>query len=282
MIAVTGANGYVGGRILQHLRTSGHAALALVRKPGADQGAERRFALGQPLQPGVLDGVETVVHAAWDLSCRGARVHAVNCEGSLPLIDAVAARGGRVVLISSLSAFAGARSDYGRAKLELERAVLETGGVAVRPGLVFGVGAGGLFESMSGELSGGAPVPMIGGGRQRLFVTHDVALCELIEALIAGGRDRRRVLFAAHEVPTSLRAVALELARARGIRLRVMPVPAGLAYAALRALELAGVPTPYRSDSVRSLVNPIPLDQVAALERGPVVFPALSPELWRA
>ena len=35
MIAVTGANGYVGGRILAHLRAEGIEAVALVRSSGA-------------------------------------------------------------------------------------------------------------------------------------------------------------------------------------------------------------------------------------------------------
>lgn len=78
MIAVTGANGYVGGRILAHVRAAGGEAVALVRRPHEDARSfaagesSRRYALGEPLDPFVLDGVETVVHAAWDLSARGA------------------------------------------------------------------------------------------------------------------------------------------------------------------------------------------------------------------
>ena len=51
-------------------------------------------------------------------------------------------------------------------------------------------------------------------------------------------------------------------------------------YGAIRSLELLGVGLPYRSDSLRSLINPAPLDEVAALERSPVRFPPLSPDLW--
>jgi hypothetical protein len=37
---------------------------------------------------------------------------------------------------------------------------------------------------------------------------------------------------------------------------------------------------PFRSDSLRSLLNPIPLDEVATLARSSVVFPPLAAELW--
>ena len=45
-------------------------------------------------------------------------------------------------------------------------------------------------------------------------------------------------------------------------------------------LERAGLRGPFRADSVRSISNPIPLDQVAALARLSVEFPPLRPELW--
>ena len=285
MIAVTGANGYLGGRILSHLRAERIEAIALVRRPAPGDGRARRYALATPLEDSVLDGIETVVHAAYDLSQRGPNIRTVNFCGSLPLLDGLAERGGRVLLISSLSAFEGARSQYGQSKLELERAVLERGGVVLRPGLVFGAGAGrssngGLFGDLVASLSRHPVVPLIGGGWQRLFVTHDEHLCELVGAIVGGRVEPEGPVFAAHEVPTTLRAIAVEIARACGRSLTVVPLPRALAYLGLRSAEMAGVPMPFRSDSLLSLAKTIPLDQVSALARSPVEFPALTPELW--
>jgi nucleoside-diphosphate-sugar epimerase len=288
MIAVTGANGYLGERIISYLRAAGCEAVALVRQPpGAgrlpDGGPPaRRYVLGEPLSPSALDGVETVVHAAWDLSCRGAQVRSANVCGSLPLLDELATRGGRAVLISSLAAFPGARSLYGQAKLELERAVLERGGVVLRPGIVFGVNAGGLFGAMAAAIAARPVAPLVGGGWQRLFVTHDERLCELTAAVTAGRFTPERAVFAAHELPTTLRAIAVQLAQAGGRRLKVIPLPERLTYLALRSAELAGLSLSFRSESVLSLANAVTLDLVAALERAPVQFPPLAPELWRA
>jgi nucleoside-diphosphate-sugar epimerase len=281
VIGVTGASGYVGGRILAHLRTSGFETVAMVRRPATTDARARPYALAQSLDPSLLDGVEWVVHAAYDLSQVGDAVGVVNCKGSLPLLDALAARGGRAVLISSLSAFDGAGSDYGRAKLELERAVLERDGVVVRPGLVFGVEGGGLFGAIARAAARYALMPMVGSGRQRLFMTHDGSLCELASAIVAGDVHPDRPLFAAHEVPTTLRGIAQRLAHANGRDLRVIPIPHRLAYLGLRCAELARLPLPFRSDSLRSLSHPIPLHQVAALARGPVEFPPLRDDLWR-
>ena len=287
MIAVTGASGYIGGRVLAHLRAAGLDAVALARRPPPSGGSRadghpaRRYALAEPLESGALEGVETVVHAAWDLSARGGAIRAVNVRGSLPLLDGIAARGGLTVLISSLAAFAGARSRYGQAKLELERAVLDRGGVVLRPGVVFGVDAGGLFGAMAGAMARRPVAPLIGGGWQRLFVTHDRRLCELIAAVTGGSFLPERPVFAAHEVPTTLRAIAAQLALGYNRRVRVIPLPGRLAYIALRGAEIAGLSLAFRSDSLLSLANPAPLAAIAALPRSPARFPPLSVELWR-
>lgn len=280
MIAVTGANGYVGGRLLAYLRDQGSDAIGLVRRPAAGDPRARPFALAAPLDPSVLDGVDAVVHAAYDLSCRGREVRAVNFEGSLPLLEAVASRGARTVLISSLSAFEGARSDYGQTKLALEGAVLERGGAVVRPGLVFGRDAGGLFGALATTIPRQLLTPLVGGGGQRLFVTHDRSLCELVAAIVGGREHAAGPLFAAHEVPTTLRAIAQHIADAHGRTLRPLPLPGSLVYLGLRCGESLRLPLPFRSDSVRSLSNPIPLDQASALSRATVGFPALRHDLW--
>jgi nucleoside-diphosphate-sugar epimerase len=286
VIAVTGANGYVGGRIIAHLRARGIDTVALVRRPDGNDPHAREYALGSALDPSLLEGIELVVHAAYDLSAVGAQQRTVNLQGSLPLLEGLAARGARMLLISSLSAFEGARSVYGRTKLELERAVLERGGIALRPGLIFGAragdgsGPGGLFSSMVATLSKRALAPLIGGGAQRLFVTHDQRLCELVSALIARSPAPSGPLFAAHEVPTTLREIAAQIARVRGRRLRVIAIPPAPVYLGLRSAELAHLGLAFRSDSLRSLLNPVPLDQLAALQRSELHFPPLSPELW--
>jgi nucleoside-diphosphate-sugar epimerase len=280
VIAVSGANGYVGGCILSYLRANGIDAIALVRQPTPGDRSARRYAMGQPLDRGLLDGISTVIHAAYDTSRRGRDIGVVNVSGSLPLLNCLEVRGGRMVMISSLSAFAGAPSLYGRAKLELERVVLERDGIVLRPGLVFGAGAGGMFGAMTRALSKSTLAPMVGSGRQRLFVTHDESLAALALEVATGKINFAGPVFAACEAPTTLRAIATQILQARGRRPTVVPLPPLLLRLGLSSAEKIGLALPFRSDSVHSLLNPIPLDQVSSLERSSVEFPLLSPELW--
>lgn len=280
MIAVTGANGYVGGRILEHLRAQGIHAIALIRQPAPGDRRARRYSLGQSLDRGLLDDIDTVIHAAYDASQRGEDISRVNVSGSLPLLEGLAAQGGRMVLVSSLSAFAGTPSLYGRAKLELERIVLENDGVVLRPGLVFGVDAGGMFGAMTQALSKSTWVPMVGNGGQRLFVTHDKHLSTLALRIAIDQSSTGGPLFAACEIPTTLRTIATQIVRARGRRPTVIPLPPPLLHFGLNSAEKSGLGLSFRSDSLRSLLNPIPLNQVSSLERSSVEFPPLSPDLW--
>lgn len=282
MVAITGANGYLGGRIARHLERAGIEPLALVRRPQqwTGPGRARRYALGEPLEPELLADVDVVIHAAYDTRARREHILSANVAGSLPLLEAASARGLRVVLISSLSAFAGSRSLYGRSKLQLEEIVRAHGGFALRPGLVFGAEAGGLFGTLA-RLFGRAPLLALpAGGGQRQFLTHDGTLARLLELIVTGRYTPERPVFAACETPSSLRAIAAAIAAAHGRSARVIDLPAAPLYLLLRLAELSGLQLPLRSDSLLSLMRPVPLDQVAMLERSPLAFPPLSAELW--
>jgi uncharacterized protein (TIGR01777 family) len=63
-VAVTGASGLIGSRLLPHLRSNGHEVLCLVRRPprGVDE-VEWNPTAGTAT-PGALEGVDAVIHLA--------------------------------------------------------------------------------------------------------------------------------------------------------------------------------------------------------------------------
>lgn len=244
-VAVTGARGYVGSRVADAIERAGGDVVRLGREEAP---------LGSA--PPALDGVHALVHAAWDFGPRTRReITRVNVAGSIRLVDA-ARRAGveRIVFVSTLSAFPGCPSMYGRAKLAVEEHVRAHGGVAVRPGLVWGRPGGSLYARLAALAERATLLPVFTG--RPLHLAHEDDLAGLVVSLsLADYPVAGAAVPAAAAGPLTLREVILRVAAARGRRVRVAPMPWQAAWAGLRALELAGLRPPFRSDSVRSLVG---------------------------
>lgn len=257
IVAVTGAGGLVGKRLCAELESKGHEVRRLTRTPAGPD--DRRFVLGAEVAPEVLAGCGALIHGAHDFTVRGwdAQMR-VNVEGAFKVFAAAAAaKVGRLVFVSSVAAFKGCASEYGRGKLLVEDLVLRAGGVVVRPAVIYG-GAGGFYGALS-KLTASPVLPVFDGGRQNLYMVHnDEVARDLVGALtwdpaVAGGP----VTLANPEPVTFIRLLR-SMSRARGRDLRTFDVPSGLALAGLKTAEALRLPLRFTSDSLNSLLNPNP------------------------
>ena len=140
MIAVTGATGFVGGRLVERLRADGEEVRELSRNP---EGAQVRADVLDPasLQP-ALDGVEVAYYL----------VHAIGDPGSFDETEAEGARNfataaaeanlGRIVYLGGL-AHGDDLSDHMRSRQEVGRLLGESGVdvVELRASIVIGEGS---------------------------------------------------------------------------------------------------------------------------------------------
>jgi len=262
--AVTGANGYVGGVLVRALRAQGHRVVALqrVRASQTPDGDTRHYSLTEPLTPGLLRGVDVLVHCAYDFSGVAWRdIEYANVQGTLRLFEAAREFGvKRILFISSVSSFDGCRSHYGRAKLAVEQRCVEFGAVIVRPGVVYGPGAQGMMGSLAKMVRLPA-TPMVGSGRQKLLLVHEEDLGRAVAALAVRGDAPVGVpIFAAAMTPVSLKDLMRMTARAKGRSPLFLPIPWRLIWLVLKAAETCGLRPRTRSDSLVALVhaNPAP------------------------
>ncbi len=152
-VAITGASGYIGGLVARRYERAGWHVLSLGRFAAARGGLigeELPFTLGQPVNPTALRDVSVLVHCAYDFALTEPEdIQRVNVHGTQLLLAAAAEAGVvRTVLVSSMSAYEGTTQIYGQAKLACERATTAAGGFAVRLGLVYGDGWGGMAGSL--------------------------------------------------------------------------------------------------------------------------------------
>jgi len=253
-IAVTGGAGYVGSALCRAVRNAGWRAISFQRHPRDPD--SRPFVLGEPLAPDAFHGVDVLVHAAYDFRAYGwEMIRRVNVESATDLFRAGRVAGvGRSIFISSISAFKGCVSDYGRAKLELEQRAAEFGTVMVRPGLVWGGASGGMMGALR-KLAGLPVVPLVGSGRQLQYLAHEDDLGQLIVRLARDATTPDVPVIAAHATPLTLSQIMMRLAGRPKPRL---PIPWRLIWAVLKGLETMGLHSRFRSDSLVGLMNADP------------------------
>lgn len=261
---VTGANGYVGGAIAAGLRAEGWSVVPMSRQPGP---GGIPFQLGTPPETQRLAGADALVHCAYDFTARdSAATRAVNVEGTRHLLAAAREAGvRRVLVVSSMSAFPGCRSLYGRTKMEMEALARDHGADIVRPGLVTGPAAGGVFGQLRKVAQSARIIPLIDHGYHVQHLVHQDDLGRAVSQW-AGQRvvwpDQPVII--AHPAPLTMKAIITGLASLAGRKPLFVSVPGAVVLAALRVAEKCGVPLKFRSDSLVGLMHPDPRPDFSA------------------
>src|SRR4051812_21433262 len=125
---ITGTTGYLGSRLKAALEERGWKVIGLNRRADG-QGPAKPFHLGDTPSDRSLTGGTALVHCAYDFEQRSwPSIHDVNVAGTEKLFQSARkASIERLVYISSISAYEGCRSLYGKAKLEAERIAFSAG-----------------------------------------------------------------------------------------------------------------------------------------------------------
>jgi uncharacterized protein YbjT (DUF2867 family) len=173
MILLTGGTGFVGGHVLQALRSSGRPVRCLVRTP-SKVGLDCELVQGDMTDSASLqravEGVDTVVHLVAIRQGKQEQFDRIMSQGTRDLLAAAKEAGvGRFVLMSALGTSEESKDlvPYYGAKWEMELATKEAGipYVIFRPSFVF-ERDGGILPTFS-KLARLAPVtPITGPGTQ--------------------------------------------------------------------------------------------------------------------
>lgn len=259
--AVTGASGYLGSRTCQTLESRGWRVIRLSGSGTPVPGQLVPYELAAPVTAEVteaLSSADVLIHAAYNLNLTSeADIWRVNVEGTRRLLEAAkSADVNRVIVLSSMSAFAGTTQLYGRAKIDIETITLEFGGCAVRPGLVYGKQAGGMAGSLR-KLTALPVVPVISGGAG-VYTAAEGDLLEAIAVLASAPEIEPEVLSLAHPGKVTLIQMMTTFAAQENRRCRFIPIPWKLVYGGLKAGESLRLPLPFRADSLLGLIYTAP------------------------
>ena len=247
-VIMTGANGYIGSRLVEIARSQGRRVAVLTRQPAGEAGAAPRrvaWSLGEPLPAAALDPAlpareQALIHLAhdWRNPPGGGEDGGLNLEGTRALLQSCRGAGlGRFVFVSSQSARADAANIYGRVKWHIEQELAD-GEVAARVGLVYGGKQQAMFGMLSRLTKLAPALPMIDPWREVQPIHLDEVCLGLLR--LADGRQTGWVGLAGPVGMPFGRFLATLAREFHGKRLPILPVPLR---AALLACDLsAAVP----------------------------------------
>jgi nucleoside-diphosphate-sugar epimerase len=207
--------------------------------------------------PGALSKLDILIHCAYDFSLRRWEdIYETNVNGTLKLFESARKDGvRRIIFISSMSAFTGCRSMYGRAKLEVERKGAALDVISIRPGLIYGDEPAGIFGAMTEAIKRFPVVPLVGLGKQIQYLVHDEDLCELIFNVSTLMELKvKRPITAASSRPITFKGILKGISRSINMKSLFVPVPYILLWSGLRTMEVLGMNPKFRSDSLLGLV----------------------------
>lgn len=255
---ITGAYGYLGSRIRMRLDADGWRTIALVRAPRAGDASAHQWSLGEPLSVQLATGADALVHCAYDMTLRSwDDIARVNIAGTNTLLQSASRHEiGRILVLSSMSAYAGTGQLYGRAKLEIEDLTMQVHGTAVRPGLVYGPAAEGMVGTLRRLLK--LPLTPVIAGSARQYPVLEGDFVQAIAEVLESPTWESEVFGIAQPTAVPLRQILAHLARQDGERCRLVPVPWRVVYLAMRLVELLRPSVAIRSDSLIGLVRPAP------------------------
>ncbi|MDP9268937.1 MAG: NAD-dependent epimerase/dehydratase family protein [Acidobacteriota bacterium] len=254
-VLVTGANGFIGRALCEHLLQSGCSVRAAIRSGSAFPGTET---VPIPSVDGATDwkealrDVDAVVHLAARVHVMreyhpdpASAFHQVNSEGTSRLAMMAAEAGvRRLVYMSSIKVngertkgFAFTESDvpkpsgfYGISKWQAEEALWQTAQrtglevVVLRAPLVYGPGAPGNFMRLLKIIDRGFPLPFASVKNQRSFI-YVTNLCDAIRACLQHPAAAGRTFLVSDGDDVSTPDLIAFLAKSLGRRSRLIPFP---------------------------------------------------------
>lgn len=258
-IALTGATGFIGRRLMSELGKHGYKVRVLLRRPAGDALQCDSAVIGDLARPQNLSAafadVDAVVHSAGIAHAMSGvpadDYRAINTEATVSLARAAAHAGARrFVFLSSIRAQSGPSSDvtltedlearptddYGRSKLaaEQELAKLDHDWVSLRPTLVYGPGVKGNMAALAALARSPYPLPLGGLTAKRSLLALD-SLVDAIVHVLGSPEPLRRPFIVADPQPLTVGEMIAAMRAALGRRPGLIPVPEWLLKTALRA-----------------------------------------------
>ena len=264
VIAITGANGFVGSTLVQSFLERGMRTVKLVRTLSPLPVTEERvFELEFPPLSNLLQGIDILIHCAF-VSPTEKHAATTDYNGSAALFELARKNGiQKIIFFSTVSAREDAVSAYGSSKYKMEQLLDPERDAIVKPALI--IGNGGLFQRLLKQALIKRTVPLIENGKQPMQV---IALTDIIRAVHSIiDRNLTGSFILANEENFSYKEMFKQIASVYGVYLRFLPLPVFPVRMALSISDMMGVKLPVSKENLSGLQSLKYMDPRESLQR---------------
>ena len=265
VVAITGANGFIGSALTQFLENAGFPVITLVRKKyGRKNGQERLYDLQQPPAADLLANVDVLIHCAVIWANGEVDAAQLNYQGTENLITCARNSGvKKIIFISSVSAHDKATSAYGRGKFCTESLFDLQKDVVLRCSLV--IGQGGLFGRMLYHALSKRMIPLFYKGRQQVQIISIDDVLTSVLTIITGNLAGRYIL--ANRQHISYRSLFETIACVYKKRIIFIQVPVFIIQLLIKITSLLKLPFPVNNENIQGLKMVQFMDPEASLQQ---------------
>lgn len=252
-IFITGANGFLGKALTNYYANTGNDVFALCRKNIFNHVNIKHsyFSLGDSIEKN-LPEPDICIHCAYDLTLtKWNEIYEKNVNGTLKLLKELKTLNCKTIIyISSISAYEGCKSKYGKAKLLTENLVLKNNGISIRAGLIIGGEINGLIGKLK-SFSKSPILPLIGNGKYPIYIIQINDLIHIIDGIIIKKYHlSEKIITLASNDKRSLKDILKQFNE----RIILIPLYWKIVYYGLVFLEFFKLNIAFKSDNVKSLV----------------------------
>lgn len=194
-IAVTGPTGYIGSNFVPMAQAQGHEIIFLSRaQPQNPNWRWIPYDLNDANPPNLPGDVEVILHLAFQSGASRNVLRINELQSAKNILSAGKKINARVIFLSSQTASKDSLTDYGRTKWEIEQLVIDSGNIAVRPGLVYGGDAKGLFLNLINTLKNRSFIPALFPS-PKIQPIHVVDLCNCLLKVMGLQNSSTKIFF---------------------------------------------------------------------------------------
>jgi predicted dehydrogenase/nucleoside-diphosphate-sugar epimerase len=261
IVFITGANGFIGQRLVSHLAGQGYPVFALIRKNSLP-----KFQLGPNIHVRYGDITEKKSISA-AMPARSIVIHLaanpyhktlsyqVNVLGTKNVLDVAKHKKiQRFVHISSQATKIENKGVYAETKIQSDELVQQSGltYLIIKPSLVYGPGSDGLFAKVAALAKKLPFIPVFGNGNVRLYPIHVDDMCTFIEHLALDRKIKDQSIDLGGNSPITYNQLYLSISSFLPNKPPLMHIPVSIGLFAAKIFSLLPHPPIYRDNILGS------------------------------